>query len=176
MLAMNNHIGLTSCTKQKRNPAHQNAHALRARDLYIGNGFVSAACILDRICDDWYVLSAQHGLVSKDKPLTLYDRSLDDLTDNEYTTWLQNIAHAVAVELEPKRVTIIAEDAYVGYLPAVLTSRGIEVERRPRVDIYGGIKRWYIACEVCGMCGPFRRDHSGAVDDAVGHPCRIEVK
>lgn len=169
------HIGLTSCTKQKRDPAHQNAHTLRARDLYIGNGFVSAAYILDRVCDDWYILSTQHGLISKDKPLTLYDRSIVDLTDSEYVSWLQSVAGGV-IELAPTRVTLIAEKSYVGYLPEVLTARGIEVERRPRVDIYGGAKRWYMACDGCGSCGPFRRDHSDAVEDAIEHPCRVEVK
>lgn len=162
------HLGLIGCTEKKLSGMHE------ARDLYIGNSFVSARAIVEHICDEWLILSALYGVLRPDKRITPYDRSLESLSAVEYMSWCQGVA-ANVIEVMPTKVTLIAPDKYVGLLPIVLRSRDIEVDVRPRVDIHSGLKSsWYMACAQCGMCGPFRTFRESAILDAVGHPCRVK--
>jgi hypothetical protein len=173
------HVGLISCTKKKRDPAEFNARAMRARDLYIGNSFISGRSILEQVCDRWYILSAKYGLIRPDAAIEPYDLALNDMSVTQYGSWCERMALQVT-RMRPDKVTIIAPDLYAEYLVKVLDNSRIEIDRRPRVDIHDmeavGLGRWYMACRQCGMCGPFRRDRDDAVKDAVGHPCRVELK
>lgn len=163
----NTHIGLISCTRQKQ------SSSMLAKDLYIGKSFLSGRSILERICDRWYILSAKHGLVRPDASLEPYDLGLNNLSETQYGAWCERMALMVA-RMHPTEVTIIAPDLYAGYVVQVLAAKDVKINRRPRVDIHGMWQRWYMSCRQCGMCGPLRWSREHAVDDAVGHPCRVE--
>ncbi len=63
-------IGLVGCGARKLDrPAP-------ARELYTGTLFRLASAYAERACDEWYVLSALHGLVHPDEVLSPYDLTL----------------------------------------------------------------------------------------------------
>ncbi len=63
-------IGLVSCGARKLD------HPAPARELYTGTLFRLASAYAERTCDEWYVLSALHGLVHPDEVLLPYDLTL----------------------------------------------------------------------------------------------------
>ena len=63
-------IGLVGCGARKL------ARAAPARELYTGTLFRLASAYAERVCDEWYVLSALFGLVHPDKVLEPYDHAL----------------------------------------------------------------------------------------------------
>jgi len=74
-------IGLVACSRTKAD------HAAPARDLYQGALFRASAAYAEEVCDEWYILSAKHGLVSPDTILEPYDESLYDLSAAERREW-----------------------------------------------------------------------------------------
>jgi hypothetical protein len=56
-------IGLVGCVKDKAQVA------LPARDLYRSTLFAGRRRFVGRTCDDWWILSAEHGLVHPDDVL-----------------------------------------------------------------------------------------------------------
>jgi hypothetical protein len=63
-------IGLVGCVSEKLNrPA-------LARDLYRSALFVGRRRYVEGSCDDWFILSAKHGLVRQDEVLEPYDQAL----------------------------------------------------------------------------------------------------
>jgi hypothetical protein len=163
------HIGLINCTEKK------NVGMMSARHLYTGSSFTSGVSILEEICDEWYILSGLYGLLRPDARISSYDKSLESMSRNDYRSWAEGVA-AHVVNIDPREVTIIAPDLYAGFLVPVLTSRGVKVERRPRVDICMQYEnRWYMSCQQCGNNGPFQPVRLAAVRDAIGHPCRVEA-
>jgi hypothetical protein len=63
-------IGLLGCVKEKAYEPR------RSRDLYLSTLFEGRRAYVERSCDQWWILSAEHGLVSPDEGLAPYDLSL----------------------------------------------------------------------------------------------------
>lgn len=63
-------IGLVGCVKDKR------SKAAMAQDLYVSTLFVGRRAYVERTCDEWFVLSALHGLVKPTQMLEPYDVTL----------------------------------------------------------------------------------------------------
>lgn len=83
-------IGLVACSKTK---ADQPAPA---RDLYQGTLFRRASAYAERMSDQWYILSAKHGLVLPTTILDPYDISLYDMSHEERHQWGEDILDALA--------------------------------------------------------------------------------
>ncbi len=66
-------IGLVGCGARKL------GRPAPARELYTGTLFRLASAYAERTCDEWYVLSALHGLVHPDEVLSPYDLALNDV-------------------------------------------------------------------------------------------------
>lgn len=80
-------IGLVSCTKSKRDSA------VPPRELYQPSAlFRKASTHAERNHDDWYILSAKHGLLAPDGPaIEPYDETLTDATVAERETWAKRV-------------------------------------------------------------------------------------
>jgi hypothetical protein len=74
-------IGLVGCVKSKA------AIAAPARDLYVSPLFRGRRTYVERTCDQWFVLSALHGLVAPDQVLAPYDLTLADASVEERRRW-----------------------------------------------------------------------------------------
>ena len=63
-------IALVACSKKKLD------HPARAKDLYCSTWFRLARAWAETNADQWWILSAEHGLVHPDQILAPYDRTL----------------------------------------------------------------------------------------------------
>ena len=57
---MSRKIALVACVSRKT------PRPLPAQDLYVSDWFRKASAYARRVADEWYILSAKHGLVSPD--------------------------------------------------------------------------------------------------------------
>ena len=78
-------IGLVGCGARKL------ARAAPARELYTGTLFRLASAYAERTCDEWYVLSALHGLVRPDEALEPYDLTLTDVPIEGRRAWAAGV-------------------------------------------------------------------------------------
>ncbi|MBX0325679.1 hypothetical protein EGH21_21925 [Halomicroarcula sp. F13] len=80
-------IGLVSCTKSKREDAAP------PQDLYDGSAFFRKARQYARANhDDWYILSAKHGLLEPDgKPIEPYDDTLSGASVERKRDWSETV-------------------------------------------------------------------------------------
>lgn len=135
-------IGLVGCVKQKRDtPAP-------ARDLYTSPLFRGARAYVDATCDDWWVLSAEHGLIDPDRPLAPYDRTLATAGRRERERWaamvLTQIDAEIGAVLDGATVEVHAGMAYHAHgLTAGLAIRGATVELPLDGLSLGHRLRWY---------------------------------
>lgn len=78
-------IGIVACCKTKR------ASTQAARDLYCSPLFRKSVAYLRRFwCptdNDWFILSAEHGLVASSQMIQPYDKTLHALTGSERKAW-----------------------------------------------------------------------------------------
>ena len=81
-------VGLVSCTKTKRE------EQAPPRDLYdLSALFKKASTYCETAYDEWYVLSAKHGLLDPDgPPIEPYEKSLTDATATERREWAAEVA------------------------------------------------------------------------------------
>jgi hypothetical protein len=86
-------IGLVSCVKSKL------PHPAPARDLYTSALFRGARCSVERSCDGWFILSAEHGLVSPDEVLEPYEKTLTTASPAERRRWSQRVLDELRREL-----------------------------------------------------------------------------
>jgi uncharacterized HhH-GPD family protein len=77
-------IGLVGCVKSKL------TRASRARDLYTSPLFRGRRRYVEKTCDEWYVLSAAHGVVEPNTILEPYDVSLADASTGQRREWAQS--------------------------------------------------------------------------------------
>lgn len=94
-------IGLVGCVKRKR------ATPAPARDLYTSALFLGRRAYVERTCDAWFILSAEHGLVDPNAVLAPYDKTLNDMTPPERREWSARVLLAVH-----KRVGALAGVAF----------------------------------------------------------------
>jgi hypothetical protein len=81
-------IVLVGCVKTKLDrPA-------AAKDLYQSNLFRLARAYGERFGDEWYILSAEHGLVEPDRVLAPYDTTMRDVLDRPFgeREWADGVA------------------------------------------------------------------------------------
>lgn len=78
-------VGLVACGKRKL------ASAAAARDLYAGALFRKASAYAMATYDQWYILSAKHGLLIPEQWIEPYDLSLRDLPRNQRQAWAVSV-------------------------------------------------------------------------------------
>lgn len=78
-------IGLVGCVKKKA------ALSVQAQDLYVSALFVGRRRYVEASCDEWWILSAKHGLVHPEDLLEPYDLSLKQLGRSDRRTWSEHV-------------------------------------------------------------------------------------
>jgi len=99
-------VALIACGKAKRQ------HAAPARELYTSNLFRLSVRWAERYCDDFYVVSAFHGLLDPDTELAPYDRSLADMRQRERDAWADRVTTSFAARERGATVVLLAGGHY----------------------------------------------------------------
>jgi DGQHR domain-containing protein len=124
-------ICLVGCCRQKL------SHAAPARELYTSPLFQLAARYCSATCDQWFVLSARHGLVEPDQVLEPYDDALEGRRQSEREAWAERVVWQLRQRglLEAgHRFQIHAGAVYAEFLAPLLKAeqplRGLPIGRR----------------------------------------------
>lgn len=139
---MTREIGLVSCVKSKRDePAPP-------RDLYTSDYFQKMRRYAEAHHDEWYVLSAEYGLLDPDgEPIEPYDKTLRDATAAEKRDWAERVnaqlEEAGIYDGEPVLVIHAGRDYYEALLP-LFESRGLSVEIPTEGLGIGEKNAWYM--------------------------------
>lgn len=86
-------IGLVGCVKEK------GTRPAAAKDVYTSPLFRGRRRYVERTCDRWWVLSAEHGLVSPEAMLAPYDRTLKTASRDERRRWTSSVLEALDREV-----------------------------------------------------------------------------
>lgn len=104
-------VGLVSCSKAKLD------RAAPARELYSASYvFERSARYVERLCDEWWVLSAKHGLVAPDTVLEPYDETLMGARTSTRKAWAQSVRDELRRRYgdRPVRFVLMAGRSYAG--------------------------------------------------------------
>jgi hypothetical protein len=119
-------IGLIGCVKEKA------ADVLPAKDLYISALFRGRRSFVERSCDSWWILSAEHGLVHPDEVLAPYDTAMGQLGVGARRTGSERVMQSLGAQVQPSAGDIIELHAGREYresgLCQALQARGCTIE------------------------------------------------
>lgn len=115
-------IGLISCVKSKL-PV-----SAAARDLYVSPLFRGMRTYVEINCDRWFILSAQHGLLSPDHVINPYEKTLLKMPVHERRQWGQRVQTQLLAVLRPRsEVMILAGERYREEIASFLVEQGHRV-------------------------------------------------
>ncbi|MDL5363884.1 DUF6884 domain-containing protein [Halalkalicoccus sp. NIPERK01] len=135
-------IRLISCTKSKRD------HPAQLKDLYMESPlFRKARAYAETHHDDWWILSAKHGLLAPDgPPIDPYDETLTTASKADQRTWAQQVASQLADKgLLTEATTLVfhaGRDYYAELLP-LIEDTGVTVQIPTEGLQIGDTLAWY---------------------------------
>lgn len=134
-------IGLISCVKTKRD------EIAAPRYLYTSPYFEKMRDYAEQNHDDWWILSAKHGLLSPDAdPIEPYDETLSDAKATQKREWAETVAKQLdEEELLSGDVTLVlhaGKDYYEELLP-LIEDRAVSVEIPTEGLGIGDKQAWY---------------------------------
>jgi len=138
-------IGIVGCGSSKIEL--DDDETVPAKDLYDSNYFNLKQQYCETCCDDWRILSAEHGLIHPEKEIGTYDASLSPrsesyIGDYEAGKWSVNTAGEFdfydSVNAAYARYVILAGEDYVKHIEAKLQKQRY-IEFPFRDDNLGGI-------------------------------------
>jgi len=120
------HIGLVGCVKEKASGPRP------AKDLYVSTLFSGRRSFVERSCEQWWILSAEHGLVHPDGVLAPYDVTLKAMSQPARRAWTLRVMGAIDQRVRPVAGDVFEIHAGAEYrnfgLTAGLRARGCAVE------------------------------------------------
>ncbi|TVP63447.1 MAG: hypothetical protein EA343_08015 [Nodularia sp. (in: Bacteria)] len=118
-----NSITLISCVGKKQ------SHSCPAQDLYQSTWFLKARAYVERQQWDWYILSAKHGFLHRDKIIEPYNQTLNKMPIFERKLWAEQV-FADICQVLPKEslIKIFAGLKYREFLVPCLKQIGYTVE------------------------------------------------
>lgn len=115
-------VYLVSCVSQKRE------YACVARDLYISDLFRKARRFTEASGCQWFILSAEYGLVTPGQVIAPYERTLNKMRATDRRAWGERVAAQLAEAVpDLSLVVFLAGKRYREFLASHLASRGVEV-------------------------------------------------
>jgi hypothetical protein len=140
--SMDTEVGLVSCTKSKH------SEPAPPRDLYEPSAlFRKARAYCEAIHDEWFVISAKHGLLAPDgPPIEPYDETVTNAPIERRREWAQRVVTEMDENglLNPADTIVIhAGKAYYGELLPLLGEHNVTVELPLEGLRYGERLRWY---------------------------------
>lgn len=119
-------IGLVGCVKEKA-PV-----SMPARDLYTSTLFRGRRAFVEIHCTQWWILSAEHGLVDPSQVLSPYDRTLKNASRAQRRAWSNQVLAALDDRVRPGPGDVAEIHAGADYrdygLVEGLQTRGCRVE------------------------------------------------
>jgi hypothetical protein len=119
-------IGLVGCVKAKASGPRA------AKDLYVSALFSGRRAFVRRTCGEWWILSAEHGLVHPDEVIASYDKTLKDAGRAARREWSTRVLRAIDERVRPAAGDVFEIHAGAEYrdfgLVDGLRSRGCVVE------------------------------------------------
>lgn len=114
-------IALISCAKGKK------SHAAPAAELYQSQLFDGMKRYAQANADQYFILSAKHGLVDPTTVLEPYDMTLHTFTKGERRDWSERVVAKLALELAPgDRVIILGGVLYREHMQDWLEEAGYQ--------------------------------------------------
>lgn len=103
-----------------------------AKDLYVSTLFFGRRSFVERSCGQWWILSAEHGLVHPDEVLGPYDVTLKDASRLARREWSARVLRTMDKRVQPGPGDIFEIHAGTEYrdfgLVEGLRTRGCKVE------------------------------------------------
>lgn len=130
-------VVLVSCVKSKR------TSATAAEDLYTSDLFLSMRSYARQNSDQWFILSAEHGVLKPDEVISPYEKTLNKMLKSERLAWAAKVRHQL-LDLLPSdaSVVILAGERYREGMVSFLQQRGYSVDV-PMVGLKFGLQlRW----------------------------------
>jgi hypothetical protein len=102
---------------------------MAAKDLYISDWFVKARAYVEQAGDEWFILSAEYGLVSSETVIAPYERTLNTLRIADRRAWGGKVLRQLLPKLKGvDRVVILAGARYREFLVDAIRGKGLTVE------------------------------------------------
>lgn len=119
---MSETIYLVSCVGKKRE------YACAARDLYVSELFHKARQTVEATGCRWFILSAEHGLLSPDQLTAPYDRTLNKMKIADRRLWGNKTARQL-LDMVPDvtNAVFLAGEKYREFLVPGLVEHGVNI-------------------------------------------------
>lgn len=113
-------IALISCTKKKL------AYECHAQDMYSPSALFKKAKLYvnQQNYDEWYILSALHGLLEPQQLVIPYNETLNNMAISEIREWSKQVANQI-ISIHPDTIDFYAGDNYRKALIPILEEAGI---------------------------------------------------
>lgn len=116
-------IAFVSCVSKKADQPQP------ARDLYISDWFKKASRYAEKTSDQWYILSAKHGILEPDKEIAPYEKTLNDMGVDQRRSWAADVARQLEEVLQAgDQVILLAGQRYREFLLEPLRILGCDVK------------------------------------------------
>ncbi|MCY4356212.1 MAG: hypothetical protein OXD01_01675 [Gammaproteobacteria bacterium] len=116
-------IYLVSCVARKA------CEPAAARDLYKSAWFIKARSYVEKASEKWFILSAEHGLVSPEAVINPYEKTLNSMKKTERRAWADKVLHQLQPELSGfDRVVVLAGARYREFLVDRIRDNGLIVD------------------------------------------------
>src|SRR5688572_10613118 len=120
---MSRRVALVSCVKSKT------AHAAPAGELYTSDLFRKMKEYARANSDAWFILSAEHGLLSPMQVIEPYERTLNKMGKADRAAWARKVKQQLAEAIpHGAEVLILAGERYREDLVPFLKARGCKVQ------------------------------------------------
>lgn len=116
-------IAFVSCVSKKADQEKP------AQDLYTSSWFQKASKYAKLNSDNWYILSAKHGIVDPDEVIAPYDETLNEMGVDQRQAWGRDVARELEEVLQPgDQVILLAGQRYREFLLEPLRILGCDVK------------------------------------------------
>ncbi|MBX0303724.1 DUF6884 domain-containing protein [Haloarcula salinisoli] len=138
---MSQEIGLVSCVKTKRDEPDA------PRNLYTSPYFEKMRDYAEQNHDEWWVLSAKHGLINPDAdPIEPYDETLSGARVAKKREWAERVAKQLdgqGLLFEDVTLVLHAGKDYYDELLPLIESAGVTIEIPTEGLAIGEKQAWY---------------------------------
>ncbi|EPR37362.1 hypothetical protein dsx2_0708 [Desulfovibrio sp. X2] len=112
-------IGLVACASSK------GSSPTSARDLYVSPLFCKSRKYAELHCDDWYILSAKHGLLDPEQVISPYSVTLNGKSQHERKEWADRVWEKLRSRVRPgTKVIVLAGKSYREFLESRIKEAG----------------------------------------------------
>tara|TARA_Y100000310_G_C20401441_1_gene677589 strand:- start:22 stop:795 length:774 start_codon:yes stop_codon:yes gene_type:complete len=115
-------ICLVSCVGKKR------SERIAAKDLYISDWFLKARCFVEEKRFQWFILSAEHGLIHPDQMISPYEKTLNTMGVKDRRDWARKVLGQIEETIpKAKSFIFLAGQRYRENLVEPLRQKGSEI-------------------------------------------------